>query len=234
MKVAMKVAMNFAAKVVNNTSLNHIAVAVLAGLALVACGSKPVQPAWKSNASSSLTAFSDAYLKGDTQAAEIEFARARSEMASTGRPDLVAHAELYRCATRAASLEYDNCPGFAAVAQDATAAEHAYAAYLDGRWQGINGALLPEQQRAVVQGKGIAGVADPLSRQVAAGALMKAGRMTPADIVVATDTASAQGWRRPLLMWLGVSLKRAQAAGDSAQAGHIQRRIDLAGAPATR
>ena len=203
---------------------------VLIALAtLTACGSKPVQPAWKSNADSSLGAFSDAYLKGDTVIAETEFARARRDMASTGRPDLVAHAELYRCATRVAALEFDDCPGFAAVAQDATAAERAYAAYLDGRWQGLDGALLPEPQRAIVQGKAALGtIADPLSRLVAAGVLMKAQRIAPLDIGVATDTASDQGWRRPLLMWLGVSLKRAQAGGDGAEAARIQRRIDLA------
>lgn len=210
-----------------------IALTLLAALALAACGSKPVQPSWQTNAGSSLTAFSDAYLKGDTGIANTEFARARMEMASTGRPEMVAHAELYRCATRAASLEYDNCPGFAAVAQDATPAEHAYAAYLDGRWQDLNQALLPESQRAIVQGKGaLAGIADPMSRLVAAGVLMKAQRITPADIAIATDTASSQGWRRPLLMWLGVSLKRAQAAGDAAGAARIQRRIDLASAGA--
>jgi hypothetical protein len=209
--------------------MKNIALIALAATVLAACGSKPAQPSWKSNASSSLSAFSDAYLKGDTNIAETEFARARREMASTGRPDLVAHAELYRCATRAASLEYDNCPGFAAVAQDATAAERAYAAYLDGRWQGLDPLLLPESQRAMVQGKGaLAAIADPLSRMVAAGALMKAQRITPADIAVATSTASDQGWRRPLLMWLGVSLKRAQAAGDSAEAARIERRIELA------
>ena len=204
-------------------------IALIALAALAACGSKPVQPAWKSNADSSLSAFSDAYLKGDTVIAETEFARARKDMASTGRADLVAHAELYRCATRVASLEYDNCPGFAAVAQDATVAEHAYAAYLDGRWQGLDPLRLPEPQRAIVQGKAALGtIADPLSRLVAAGALMKAQRIAPADIGVATDTASGQGWRRPLLMWLGVSLQRAQAGGDGAAAARIQRRIDLA------
>jgi hypothetical protein len=209
--------------------MKNTALIALAALALAACGSKPVQPAWKSNADSSLGAFSDAYLKGDTGIADVEFARARHEMASTGRPDLVAHAELYRCATRVASLEYDNCPGFAAVAQDATAAEHAYAAYLDGRWQGLDPLLLPEQQRAIVQGKAaLATIADPLSRLVAAGVLMKAQRIAPADIAVATDTASSQGWRRPLLMWLGVSLKRAQAAGDGAESARLQRRIELA------
>jgi hypothetical protein len=210
--------------------MKTIAMTLLAACALAACGSKPVQPAWKANASSGLTAFSDAYLKGDTSVAATEFARARTELASTGRPDLVAHAELYRCATREASLEYDSCPGFAAVAQDASAAEHAYAAYLDGRWQGLDPMLLPEPQRAIVQGKPLSTLADPLSRQVAAGALMKAQRITPADIVVATDTASSQGWRRPLLMWLGVSLKRAQAAGDGPQAARIERRIALAAA----
>ena len=51
------------------------------------------------------------------------------------------------------------------------------------------------------------------------------GAHRPADIVVATETASGQGWRRPLLVWLGVSLKRAEAAGDTAEAARIQRRI---------
>ncbi|WP_426101126.1 hypothetical protein [Massilia sp. TSP1-1-2] len=198
-------------------------------LGLAACGSKPVQPDWKSNASGSLKSFSQAYLKGDSGAAESEFTRARVEMASTGRPDLVAHAELYRCATRVASLEYDDCPGFLALAQDATVNERAYANYLAGHWQGLDAALLPEQHRAIVQGKGgIGAIADPLSQLVAAGVLMKAGRMSPADIHVATETASLQGWRRPLLMWLGVALKRASEAGDSAQAARLQRRIDLA------
>jgi hypothetical protein len=204
---------------------------VIAGALLAACASKPLPPSWKANADSSLTAFSDAWLKGDSAVAETEFARARGEMASTGRPDLVAHAELYRCAARTASLDFDECPGFAAMAQDATAAERAYAAYLAGGVQGVDVNLLPEAQRGVAAGKGgIAAIADPLSRLVAAGVLMRAGRITPADITVATDTASSQGWRRPLLVWLGVSLKRAQAAGDSVEAARIQRRIDLASA----
>ena len=91
-------------------------------LALAGCASKVPVPAWKADAGSSLKAFSNAYLKGDTALAQTEFTRARGELASTGRPDLVAHAELYRCATQVASIEYGHCPGFAAVAQDATPA----------------------------------------------------------------------------------------------------------------
>ncbi len=209
--------------------MNNIPLICVLAAALAACGSKPVQPDWKTNASGSLKSFSQSYLKGESGAAESEFTRARMAMASTGRPDLVAHAELYRCATRAASLEYDSCPGFEALAQDATANERAYAAYLSGNWGGIDAALLPEQHRAIVQGKGtLAAIADPLSQLVAAGVLMKAGRIAPSDIKLATETASGQGWRRPLLMWLGVAHKRASAAGDGAEVARIQRRIDLA------
>jgi hypothetical protein len=204
----------------------------LIALLLSACGSKPVQPAWRSNAASSLDGFSAAYLKGDTGIAEVEFTRARSEMGSTGRADMVAHAELVRCAVRVASLDVGECTGFTALAQDATPAERAYAAYLAGRFQGLDPTLLPEQHRPIAAGTGgLAAVADPLSRLIAAGAMLQAGRIAPPDIVVATDTASAQGWRRPLLMWLNVSQERALAVGDTAEVERIRRRIALASPP---
>jgi len=203
-------------------SLIATALIVLSG-----CASKPQPPAWEGDAKSSLGGYTDDFLRGDSAAADAEFARARRASASTGRFDVVAQAELVRCGVKAAALDYE-CPGFAAVANDATPAQRAYAAYLDGHWQGLDVNLLPEQHRAVVASGSLAGVADPLSRLVAAGALLKAGRITPADIVTAVDTASSQGWRRPLLAWLGVQEQRARAAGDAAAVERIRRRIALA------
>ena len=203
--------------------------ACLIAMLLAGCASKPVEPAWRSNAASSLDSFRDAYLKGDSSIAASDFARARSELASTGRADMVAHAELVRCAVYTASLVGGECTGFAALATDATPAERAYGAYLAGQWQGLDVALLPEQHQAIARGAaGLAAVADPLSRLVAAGAMLQAGRIAPPDIGVAIDTASAQGWRRPLLMWLGVAEQRARAAGDTAEVARIARRIALA------
>ena len=66
-----------------------------------------------------------------------------------------------------------------------------------------------------------------MSRLVAAGVLFRMGRITPAGIAAATDTASANGWRRPLLAWLGVEAARADAAGDRDAAARIRRRIEL-------
>ncbi|ALK97780.1 hypothetical protein AB595_18250 [Massilia sp. WF1] len=200
---------------------------LLFAMILAGCASKPQPPAWQPNAKSALDGFTSAWLDGDTLAADAEFARARRETASTGRFDRVAQAELARCAARVASLVYD-CPGYAALAGDATPAQQVYAAYLSGQWQGLDASLLPEQHRGVVGGGTLAGVQDPLARLVAAGALMKAGRITPPDIGNAVDTASSQGWRRPLLAWLGVQEQRAQAAGDSAAVQQIRRRIALA------
>ena len=210
----------------------------LLAVLLAGCSSKPLPPDWQTNAHSALKSFSSAYLRGNTRVAELEFARARSEIASTGRGDLLAHAELVRCATRVASLEFDNCAGFQAMAQDASAGELSYAAYLTGRWQGLDPALLPVQHRALLTAAAtgsdkslVSSIEDPLARLVAAGALLQNGRLTPTDIALATETASAQGWRRPLLAWLGVQARRAQEAGDRDAAARIEHRIELVSKP---
>jgi hypothetical protein len=78
-----------------------------------------------------------------------------------------------------------------------------------------------------VQGADLKGIADPLSRLIAAGVLMRRGVATPAVIAAAVETASQRGWRRPLLAWLGVQLQQARAAGATDEAARIQRRIDL-------
>jgi hypothetical protein len=200
----------------------------IALLALAGCASQPAPPSWQPNAKDALDGFTDDYLRGNTAAANAEFARARRETTSTGRADLVAQVELVRCATLVASLEFDDCSGFVPLAADANAQQRAYAAYLAGRWEGLDVAALPERHRAVVATGSLAGVADPLSKLVAAGALFKAGRIRPEEIEAATGTASAQGWRRPLLMWLGVQAQRAEAAGNLAAAERIKRRIALA------
>ncbi len=128
------------------------AYALAAVLLLAACAGAPAPPDWQANAQLALRNFTAAYYAGNTRLADQEFARARAEIASTGRPDLLARAELMRCAARVASLAFDDCPGFEALAADALAPERAYAAFLAGRWQGLDPALLPAQHRALLAG----------------------------------------------------------------------------------
>ncbi len=205
------------------------AILATALLALAACAGAPPAPEWQPRAHGALRNYEAAYLGGQSRLAEQEFARARSALAATGRADLVARAELVRCAARVASLDFDDCPGFGPLAGDASAAERAYAAYLAGRAKGGEIALLPEQHRAAAAGDAgaLAGIADPFARLIAAGVHFRQGRATPATIGLAIDTASAQGWRRPLVAWLGIQALRAREAGDREAAAAIERRIRL-------
>jgi hypothetical protein len=185
-------------------SRNSLALILLVGGC--AGGSQPLD--WQMSAAQGLQSFQRLYFAGNTSAAEAQFKSARTELARTGRTDLVARAELVRCAVRAASLEFDGCPGFETLRYGARAEELAYADYLAGK------------------GAHKAGE-DPLSRLVAASIRLRAGQIGPPEVAAAVEVASAQGWRRPLLAWLGVQEKRATDAGDSETAARIRRRIDL-------
>ncbi|WP_310566384.1 hypothetical protein [Hydrogenophaga sp.] len=211
------------------TRLHLMAVAVSV---LTACGNTPPAPDWQMNAKASAERATQAWLSGDQRVAAAEFARARREVASTGQPALLARVELLRCAGRVAALDLEPCRGFDALAADAAPAEQAYARYLAGRSTAADAALLPEVHRPFAAGSAspdaaLAAIADPLSRLVAAGALLQRSQVTPGAITLAVDSASAQGWRRPLLAWLKVQQARAQAGGAADEVARIQRRMDL-------
>ena len=219
------------------TALRKLLIATSLTALLSACSSTPPPPDWQMNAKDSMERATVAYLQGNSRIEALEFARARAEVARTARVDLLARTELMRCAARVASLVFEDCPGFAALAQDAGAADRAYADYLAGQAQPQDAALLPAQHRDVAAGKSSAeavdAITDPLARLVAAGVLLRSGRAEPAVFAVATDTASAQAWSRPLLAWLNVRAQRADAAGEGAEAARLRRRIAvvLEGAP---
>ena len=196
----------------------------------VGCASTDMPPPdWQLNAHSSLKNSVTAYLVGNIKTADLEFARVRTEIASTGRTDVLARVELVRCAAYVASLEFKDCTAFQKLLNDAADSERVYADYLAGRWVDLNTAMLPVQHRGVVAGEdeALSSIEDPLSRLVAAGVLFKLGRTTPELVTLAIKTSSDQGWRRPLLAWLGVAIRRAEKLGNDEEALYIQRRIDL-------
>lgn len=207
----------------------------LALAALAGCAAKPPVPDWQANAHGALQSAVAAYLAGDTRVAGADMARARSEIARTGQPALLARAELVWCAVQVASLDLTGCPGYEAVAVDAAPTEQAYAAYLYGKAQPADVLLLPAQHQALARGgTSMAELQDPLAQLVAAAVLLQRGALTPAAAAQAERSASAQGWRRPLLAWLGVQLRAAQAAGDADGVAQLRRRMDLVAGQATR
>ena len=208
----------------------RFAIALIAGGALWGCAGGPSVPDWQVSAVGHVERFTQALLRGDARVQAREFDLARAEVARTGRPELVARVELTHCAARVASLDFAPCTGFEPLRADAGEAERAYADYLAGQAGASQAALLPPPHRAVTAGsQAAAAIDEPLARLIAAGVLLRQGRASPALVARAVDTASEQGWRRPLLAWLGVQARLAEQAGQTEEAARIRRRMDLVG-----
>ncbi len=210
-----------------------LASAVSLLMLLQGCASQPAVPDWQLSAKSASDRFVTAYLTGNTRVEVLEFDKARQALSSTGRPDALARLELLRCATRVASLVLEPCASFELLRADALAADQAYADYLAGRGTAQTAALPAAQQRLATaaptaQASVMQAMDEPLSRLVGAGVLLRSGQASPAVLTQAVETASAQGWRRPLLAWLGVQALRAEQAGDMDEAKRLRRRMDVA------
>ena len=215
------------------TKFFYSALLALAAMALSAWASGPKPADWQLESKGAMERAVNAYLEGNSRVEVAELSRARIEISSTGRDDVMARAELLSCASRVASLVFEPCAGFEKLRQDAPPAERAYADYLLGKLQPQNINLLPKNQQLSAQAAiarvqpAIDSIADPLAKLVAAGTALQAGNASPALVQAAVDAASSQGWRRPLLAWLGVQLKLFEASGNRAEAERIQRRIAL-------
>lgn len=210
--------------------------AVALAVLLAACAGGPPPPDWQLEAKAAMDRATAAALTGDIKVHDAEMARARSAIARTGRADLLARAELMRCAALVASLVFEPCGRFEALRGDAGLPERAYADYLQARKLAADDvARLPAAQQPVAAAMAagnaslgtVQGIDDPLSRLIAVAVLFEAGQASPPMIGLAVDAASAQGWRRPLLAWLKVQALRAEKAGDTAEAQRLQRRIAL-------
>jgi hypothetical protein len=211
-----------------------IRLALAATAVLAACSSGPTPADWQLQARPAIDGAIRMDLEGDTAGARREFERGRALLAHTGSPALVARAELMRCAARVASLDFAACDGFERWRTDAPAAEQAYADHLAGRaLEPARIALLPAAQRGVASAiaaktpMSVQGVEDPQSRLIAAALLLRARLADPDTLTLAADTASAQGWRRPLLAWLEALAYRAEQSGAADEAQRLRRRIEL-------
>jgi uncharacterized protein YecT (DUF1311 family) len=203
-----------------------------AALLLAACAAGPPPPDWQAQARQAVDAAVAAYLEGNPRVEAAETVRARRAISATGRVDLLARAELMRCAARTASLGFEPCAAFEALRADALEPERAYADYLAGRIAPQDVALLPPAQRAAAAAgdadaalQALRAIDEPLARLIAAGVVFQAGHARPETLQLAVDTASEQGWRRPLLAWLKAQLRLAEQGGAEAEAQRLRRRI---------
>ncbi|HEY0663508.1 MAG TPA: hypothetical protein VGD18_02750 [Thiobacillaceae bacterium] len=209
---------------------------MLAGLVLLtACGSGgPPPPDWKSDAADLVERYQKHALLGENTLAERYFRQAVAATGGAGRVGETARLWLVHCATRRAMLIDDACSEYAELAPvEPNAADEAYYRFLTLRWEGLDAALLPAHHRELVRAQAekrpqvVGRIGDPLGRLLDASLLVMRKEADATTLALATETASAQGWRQPLLTYLKLQEKQAAAQGNAAEQARLARRIQL-------
>ncbi len=210
-------------------------IALASLILLSACGSGgPPPPDWKTDTADLIERYKKYALLGDNVLAERYFQQAIAATGSTGRVADTARLWLVRCATRRAMLIDDGCAEYAALAKvDADAADQAYYQFITLRWDDIDIARLPEQHRALVRAPidkrnaVLDQVSDPLARLLDASLLVMRREADSTTLALATETASSQGWRQPLLTYLKLQQAQAPSQGNAAELELLAKRIQL-------
>jgi len=202
---------------------------------LTACGSGgPPPPDWKTDAADLIERYQKHALLGENTLAERYFQQAVAATGGAGRVAETAHLWLVRCATRRAMLIDDACAEYAELASiEPDAVDQAYYQFVTLRWDGLNVAQLPTQHRDLVRAPAgkrhetLSRIADPLARLLDASLLVMRQEADAATLALAAETASAQGWRQPLLTYLKLQEKQAADQGNVAEQARLARRIRL-------
>ncbi|OYY79079.1 MAG: hypothetical protein B7X91_11605 [Hydrogenophilales bacterium 17-64-11] len=215
--------------------MKTLLLALVSLLALAACGSGgPPPPDWKTDAADLIGRYQKHALMGENSLAERYFQQAVAATGGAGRVAETARLWLVRCATRRAMLIDDACSEYAELALlEPNAADQVYYHFLTLRWEAVTTAQLPRQHRdlvSTVAGKRhevLGRIEDPLARLLDASLLVMRREADAATLALAAETASAQGWRQPLLTYLKLQEKQAVAQGNAAEQARLARRIQL-------
>lgn len=204
-------------------------------LMLSACGSSgPPVPDWKTDSVDFIERYKKHALLGEPVVAERFFQRALNATGGAGRIGETGRLWLVHCATRRAMLLEDDCSEYAELAPLETSAEdRAYYQFVTLQWSALDAAKLPAQYAPLVKSEAarlnaaIAAIEDPLSRLLAASLVTQRDQADAATLQLGMETASAQGWRQPLLTYLKLLEKSAAARGASSEQQAYAVRIRL-------
>lgn len=205
-------------------------------LLLTGCGPKPIP--WLMEAHQRLENFKTDFLTGRPPVVtDMHFKMAVEEVKKSGDLDLLGKVWLTRMALRVAALEEPEDGDYPKIeAAEPVPANRNFYLFLKGD-AAADGALLPAHYRpvlaalqagnAVQAALAVAKIDDPLSRLIAAGLTVRRSIENEAFLQMAAETASRNGWKRPLLAWLKRLGAFYEASGEAAKAAAVRQRIGL-------
>ena len=202
---------------------------------MIGCASKPI-PYWQTEGFGHVENYKIKYLRGEDQIAESHYAKALEEIKRSGNLKLISRIYLTKYALKTASLEDPVEGEYADIeAVEPDAENRNFFVFLKGNLAVVDAALLPERYRpflkAGVQGKqkeingAIADIDDPLSKIIAVGIAVKNNLYNEVTLQRAIETASINGWQKPLLACLAKLQKYYEARNEKEKAVKIQQKI---------
>jgi hypothetical protein len=222
----------------NKMSMKGLLSAVLLMLFLMSCGGSQPIPDWTYVSFNQMEDFKKAYLEGKAEIADLHFQRALAEIKKSGDLDLLAKAYLNRYAVQAALLESFRDDDFLKIqAAEPNPVNAGFYSFLKGNFSQADRELLPPQYSRTAADiladrrdritADVKEIEDPLSRLVMTGLLVRYGYENAELLNGAVETASRQGWKKALLVYLNRLQAFYEQRQDGEKADKIKQRILL-------
>jgi hypothetical protein len=207
-------------------------------LLICACGTVTPVPVWKEKAYTHLEDYKTSFLTGREESTEPHFVKARREMAAGNDLNILTVAYLTKYSLHTASLESFDSSEFAKLYRlEPNPADMAYCHFLKGNFSAVDAKVLPSRYAGVLKAasskdliaaaREIAAIDDPLSRLIACGVWVRYLPSDEAILKMGIDTASANGWRRPLWAYLTKLQTYYLEQNDVIKANAVKARLDL-------
>jgi len=204
---------------------------------LAGCGSTPI-PDWTNAAFNQLDNYKKTSLIGNVNAAELHFNKALEEIKKSGDLDILARVYLIKYAIQTSLLEkIDDREYLRIEALYPSPVNKTYHAFLKADFDHVEPNLLPEQYRVFfkVLRTGNPGdtideilkMEDPLSRLIATGLMIQYSNPDERCLQAAVDTASQNGWKKALMIYLNKLHSFYETKKDSAKALNTQKKLEL-------
>lgn len=206
-------------------------------LLFLGCASKPI-PDWLNTSYNQLESYTKSYLSGKEKIAAVQFKGAINEIKKSGDLEILSRAYLIRMALQATALENTDDDEYLKIdALQPSLPNRSFYAFLKGEINQVDDSLLPQQYRgfckALRQSAGaeslqeIEKMEDPLSQLIALGIIVRLRQDNEDVLKKAIAAASAQGWKKPLLVYLARLQSYYEGKKETDKALAIQQRIKL-------
>lgn len=199
---------------------------------LSSCSSQPA-PAWQQDGNTTMTNFINSYMEGNDRFALNYYSKLVESLSLTADPDIMVIAPITKCAMNIALLKESSCPDIEPFSGTLKKKENLK--YLNL----VSGAKsdLPSKYRDLAKGTSpcstevtnlkIKKLDTPLSKIIGVSLAFHSGCYDEKTIMMAIDSASAEGWKRTALTYLDILLRYYEEKGLDEKAEAARKRIDL-------